>query len=65
MDPEMSAVLAGRMALERITPQRRETFQSSMDRPRTFARLTRAMISRLHRRGEVPRPPVPEGAFAK
>jgi hypothetical protein len=65
MDPQMSAVLAGRIALERLTPPRRETGRPSADRPRTLARLTQAMISRLHRRGDVHRPPVTEGAFAK
>ena len=65
MDPQMSAVLAGRVALERITPERRETGRPSVDRPRRLARLTRAMIARLHRRRDDPRRRVAEGAFAR
>jgi hypothetical protein len=69
MDPQMSSVLAGRMALERLASSQTEPRRASVDRPGTLARIAGNIVEVisgvLHRAGRDSRQPAAEGAVAK
>ena len=65
MDPQMSSVLAGRVAFERLTPRQGEISQVSVGRRRTVILLARTLARPLvARRRDRSRQPVIESGFA-
>jgi hypothetical protein len=70
MDPQMSSVLAGRMALERLASSQTGPHRASVDRPGTLVRIAGNLVEvvsgvLLHRAGRDSRQPAAEGAVAK
>jgi hypothetical protein len=64
MDPQMISVLAGRVALERLTPRQGEMSRVSVGRRRTLVRLARALVPGLvsRRREDSGQPVILQGA---
>jgi hypothetical protein len=62
MEPEMSVLLAGRLALESLPPTERRSGQQSVNRTRTLARLLMGVVndvSRVRSGTQSQRTPVP------